>query len=80
MAKGAKCPNCAKLNFHRRNGVYLCSSCEAVGWYNTPESAGAGKGRKCNYCGAQTVRCVHTDKGRGFAVNHCSACNCTFIV
>ena len=78
MAKGSRCPSCEKLTFHEEKGVHKCSSCDAVGWWNSPKSPGAGKGNDCHSCGAHTSKKVAEKSG--VSVWHCSTCNVTYLV
>ncbi len=77
MAKGSRCPVCGELNFHRSRGIYSCSNCGTVGWWDRPTNPGRGKGSICNTCGSSTVRQIYSSKDT--SVNHCFSCRVTFI-
>ena len=77
MAKGKSCPSCGETKFHDEGPVRKCSNCGAVGWWTTPNSAGAGKGSKCGTCDRQTVREVYSDGS--VRVKYCSNCDATFF-
>ena len=80
MAKGNRCPACGQLTFHNsatHKAVYHCSSCEAVGWWESPGAPGSGKGKRCESCGGSTMRAVYT-KGN-LTVKFCSTCKATLL-
>lgn len=80
MPKGNRCPACGELTFHNSKqykAVYECSSCRVVGWWESPGSAGSGKGSTCASCNGNTMRTVY--EGTGVAIRFCSTCKATML-
>lgn len=84
MAKGAMCPWCGKLQFHRGRSKKTdkayskCGNCDAVGWIGTAHGSGGGSGMKCQSCGRRTLHRIYKSKMRSIA--HCSNKACLAVL
>ena len=77
MAKGNICPKCGSTTFHKEKSVRKCSKCGVVGWHDTPESPGPGKGEVCKVCNKNTVKVIYQDIKK--IIKRCSYCKLIYI-
>jgi hypothetical protein len=79
MAKGNACPQCSESKFHLDDGpVGKCSACGAVGFWESPQGVGAGKGRKCGSCKEQKLRDIHSSES--FTMLFCNGCRALLVL
>jgi len=80
MARGQKCPKCARLTFHSAGQVRECSDpeCAVVGWLDSGPDDSSSRGSNCGYCGKGTMKLVTALDG-GCLVHWCFNCSAVYI-